>query len=139
MLGKIIFYKHLLLSLVLLTIGSAQLSEASTVSEAWCKLRAYDITDIMRKKYLFGKGRMSTIFFDSEMRNDSSIYAVTEIEIKVTGTYDSLAFERVASTTLFLEPGESERVIIEVDSSLRYSKIKMDKWKITKITGCAFN
>ena len=134
------FSKHLLLSLVLLTIRSAQLSEASTVSEAWCKLRAYDITDIMRKKYLFGRGRMSTTsFFESEMRNDSSMYAVTEIEIKVTGTYDSFAFERVASTTLFLEPGESERVIIQVDSSLGYSKIKMDKWKITKIIGCAFN
>jgi hypothetical protein len=108
----------------------------SVFSETWCKLQSFDLTSEMKNGYLSGSGSMYDTTFDAEMRNQSSIYAITEIEIKVTGTYDGRSFERLASKSMFLEPGESERVFFTVDTAFAFASVKLERWTVVKVLGC---
>lgn len=113
---------------------------ATIFGENWCKLTAEDTTSILKKKYVFGRGDMAGGTFDAEIQNDSDVYAVTEIEIEVSGTYNrGRPFKRTAVASVFLEPGESERVFFSVDSDLSSSIVDLEKWRILRLMSCRWD
>lgn len=111
-------------------------ADASVLGEKWCRLTADDITQLIGKQ-IRGVGRMAGSIFDAEIKNNTRSYAITEIEIEVIGTYDGgRPFRRTATQSVFLEPGESERVFFSVDSKLSYARIKLEDWNKTRLMGC---